>query len=406
MLRNPIIIAAPPRSGTTMVAGLLKLHGAWVGRARVTNHPGSNSLIATENQDIKKLMKTLARTYKYNNWSEELPEITPEDAKVLGTWLREAIEKIVPHGEPWLVKTAWTLIFYDIWKEAFPGAKWVIVSRHIKNIVQSVKRHPKMALHKRKDVKKYIKALHKKQDQVWEEVTIKRAHYVYADALSSGHMGTAGSLLTFCGITFNPEITRYFIKPEMFHRNTKRQADIPFPIEGGRRYKWLKQMIIKRGYRSGAELGCARGKTTKYLLNRLPELKLICVDLWDKAPQGNGGTQYKEWNFEAIYSSFTKSVASQNGRVRILRGLSWEAASLVDDESLDFVFIDADHEYESVKKDIIAWTPKLKPGGTLCGHDTHFSGVQQAIQELIPNHNLVGVDHLWECKKEDVLLNE
>jgi predicted O-methyltransferase YrrM len=42
-------------------------------------------------------------------------------------------------------------------------------------------------------------------------------------------------------------------------------------------------------------------------------------------------------------------------------------AGKVKDGSLDFVFIDADHRYLAVIKDLAAWTPKLKPGGTLCG---------------------------------------
>ena len=79
-------------------------------------------------------------------------------------------------------------------------------------------------------------------------------------------------------------------------------------------------------------------------------------------------------------------------------------ADRVEDGTLDFVFIDADHIYEAVVKDIRAWTPKLKSGGTLCGHDTHFDGVLKAIKELIPNYIEVEVDHVWECRKEDVRL--
>ena len=53
---------------------------------------------------------------------------------------------------------------------------------------------------------------------------------------------------------------------------------------------------------------------------------------------------------------------------------SLEAASNIEDKSLDICFIDADHRYEEVKKDILAYFPKIKPGGILCGHDLeqHF----------------------------------
>jgi predicted O-methyltransferase YrrM len=402
MLKNPIIIAAPPRSGTTMVAGLLKKHGVWVGNARVTRYPGTNSIIATENQNIKDLMKIMARSFDYQNWNKGFPVISLEDAENWGCWLRSEIKKIVPDNTIWLIKTAWTLIFYDIWKAAFPDAKWIIIDRRTNDIVASALRHPAMKRRGMKKIKQYVRALKKKQSLVWDELGIKQVHYVYADALASGDMGTAGSLLTFCKITFNPKITRNFIKPEIYHKSA-RQGGIPYPVEGGKRFLWLARMINKRNHTLGAEIGCARGKTTKNLLKKCPNLSLLAVDLWGYAPSGNGGTQYKQWDFDSIYECFKKNIASHNGRLKIIRGLSWEVASRIDNESLDFVFIDADHEYESVKKDILAWTPKLKTGGTLCGHDTHFSGVKQALQELIPHHKLVGIDHLWECKKEDVI---
>jgi predicted O-methyltransferase YrrM len=60
------------------------------------------------------------------------------------------------------------------------------------------------------------------------------------------------------------------------------------------------------------------------------------------------------------------------------------AASLYNDESLDFVFIDASHDYESVKKDIFAWLPKVKKGGVLSGDDylQKHGGVVQAVNEI------------------------
>lgn len=48
---------------------------------------------------------------------------------------------------------------------------------------------------------------------------------------------------------------------------------------------------------------------------------------------------------------------------------SLEAATRIDDDSIDICFIDADHRYEHVKKDIMAYLPKVKENGFLCGHD-------------------------------------
>ena len=59
--QDPILIAAPPRSGTTMLAGLLYYHGMWVGRSRTTMYPGTNSEFGSENIDIKNIMKKRKR---------------------------------------------------------------------------------------------------------------------------------------------------------------------------------------------------------------------------------------------------------------------------------------------------------------------------------------------------------
>ena len=61
--------------------------------------------------------------------------------------------------------------------------------------------------------------------------------------------------------------------------------------------------------------------------------------------------------------------------------MSWDGAQHYDDKSLDFVFIDAGHDYTSVKKDIDAWLPKVKSGGILAGHDfmNEYSGIIQAV---------------------------
>jgi len=189
-------------------------------------------------------------------------------------------------------------------------------------------------------------------------------------------------------------------------RKVKQEQKLsPFLREGyvreeGKRFIWLTNLIRENNLKIGAEIGCHRGATTSALLRRNPDLKLIAVDLW----ADSGSVQYKDWNFKSSKSSFDARVRLYTQRVIVLQGLSWEMAEKVNDNSLDFVFIDADHEYESVVKDIKAWTPKVKDDGFVTGHDTHFKGVYEAINELIPNWKPAGIDHVWYCKKGDVLL--
>jgi hypothetical protein len=74
-------------------------------------------------------------------------------------------------------------------------------------------------------------------------------------------------------------------------------------------------------------------------------------------------------------------------------GDSWQpvTAKEFEDESIDFVFIDANHTYEFVSKDIAAFLPKMKKGGIMAGHDfngAHPGVVQAVIEAFIGDINL------------------
>lgn len=73
--------------------------------------------------------------------------------------------------------------------------------------------------------------------------------------------------------------------------------------------------------------------------------------------------------------------------VTLIVGDSKTAATLFPDESVDFCFLDAAHDYENVKDDILHWITKIKPGGVLGGDDLCpgiWDGVVQAVEELLP----------------------
>jgi len=63
---------------------------------------------------------------------------------------------------------------------------------------------------------------------------------------------------------------------------------------------------------------------------------------------------------------------------------SLESYKLFEDESIDFLFIDGDHKYETVKKELKFWYPKIKNGGTIGGHDFFAEGnqVKKAVEEF------------------------
>jgi hypothetical protein len=136
------------------------------------------------------------------------------------------------------------------------------------------------------------------------------------------------------------------------------------------------------------------------IVNSGKDIKLDCVDPFDgRAEPGHG---YRDVN----YDEFLRVMAPVMHVVKTLRMASLEAATLYEDNSLDFVFVDATHTYDNVKLDIQAWLPKVKPGGLLTGHD-YGGGVKQAVDELLPDRTITNDDlpHLcpvWVYNKPTV----
>ena len=117
----------------------------------------------------------------------------------------------------------------------------------------------------------------------------------------------------------------------------------------------------------GAEVGVKRGFFSHHLLNNGWNGKIIGVDKWESSGDRE---------------DTTNRLANEN--VQLITGFSVEVAETIPDESLDWVYIDADHRYESIKADYTAWYPKVRPGGIICGHDYGINdfGVKQFIDEL------------------------
>lgn len=205
--QQPILIAGPPRCGTTMLAGLIAPHGVWVGRARTTWYPGTNSEFPAENQDIKDVMKRLAAGVSYRNWSTPLP-------KQLDFWpgVKQEIEAFVPEDEPWLVKTTWTVIWWRFWNQAYPNAHWVLPQRPVDSVMNSIRRHPRMARRPAVMSRRFIEAIYARQEELMESV-----HYAYCFSvlkIAKGDTEEIDRLFKFIGIKPNWTHINRWIQPE------------------------------------------------------------------------------------------------------------------------------------------------------------------------------------------------
>ena len=116
-----------------------------------------------------------------------------------------------------------------------------------------------------------------------------------------------------------------------------------------------------------------RGWTICHLLQNCPELRMVGVDQWIEIPDTGeiGWQSYDHIDLDYWADKVMQRVIA-TGHGRVLRMASLDAAKLIDDGSLDSVFIDADHTYRGCRDDIMAWGPKIKRGGYICGHDHQY----------------------------------
>jgi hypothetical protein len=136
------------------------------------------------------------------------------------------------------------------------------------------------------------------------------------------------------------------------------------------------------------EVGSWKGKSASFLaveiINSNKNIELFCVDPWF------GGEQYglPTSNGDSVYNEFINNIAPVSHVIKPIRMTSEDASKQFEDESLDFVFIDGLHDYESVKNDISYWYPKVKVGGIISGHDYCVGwGVIPAVDEWCTNNN-------------------
>ena len=141
----------------------------------------------------------------------------------------------------------------------------------------------------------------------------------------------------------------------------------PFPINCGR-FLEIPKLFSKLGLKRGAEVGVYRGRYSHDLLTKIEGLEhLTGVDAWELY---KGYKDYdKIEDIQDAHREASETYKKFGDKATLIQGWSTEVAKTIPDESLDFVFIDANHAYEYVVADIAAWAPKVRRGGIVYGHD-------------------------------------
>lgn len=167
-------------------------------------------------------------------------------------------------------------------------------------------------------------------------------------------------------------------------------------------YADLYQLIVQNAPEKShfVEVGSWKGRSASCMaveiINSGKNIIFDCVDTWTGTEDPEEKAIQSEYqNDEAIlnntlYELFLKNTEKVSHIINPIRKSSTEAAKLYQNESLDFVFIDACHTYNCVDADIKAWLPKIKINGIIAGHDIYHDPVRRAVADNIPNYSKHG----------------
>lgn len=180
-----------------------------------------------------------------------------------------------------------------------------------------------------------------------------------------------------------------------------------------KRFELLAELIKDIKHPVGAEIGVCDGASSLYLLEHIKNIQLFCVDpytMYQQKYDGSESRQHshkKQSDFDAQYKRVKSKLDKFGDKVDLIRKTSVEAAEKIEDDSLDFVFIDANHLYDSVKQDILTWLPKVKVGCILLGHDynkndkDHLKNTCKVVDEIFQPEQLnFGADNCWWIRRK------
>jgi predicted O-methyltransferase YrrM len=153
----------------------------------------------------------------------------------------------------------------------------------------------------------------------------------------------------------------------------------------------LPILLNRRGLVGRAvEVGVFQGAYSARLLSAWRGRELVSIDPWDGA--------------DDALEQARRTLARFGRRSTIWRSTSLEAAEHIEDASLDFVYIDALHDYDSVRRDLEAWYPKVRVSGILAGHDYFDRGnkrVKSAVDDFVAERRLT-VRSTWRDRPKPV----
>jgi glycosyltransferase involved in cell wall biosynthesis len=129
----------------------------------------------------------------------------------------------------------------------------------------------------------------------------------------------------------------------------------------------LPEIWRDAGYRVGVEIGVQRGVYSSHILRTMPDVHLHSIDPWAVYGENKSTAAAQERNYSIAMERLKPFI--DEGRCTVHREFSQKMVNLLEDESLDFVFIDGDHTFNACAMDLINYVPKVRRGGMVAVHD-------------------------------------
>lgn len=139
------------------------------------------------------------------------------------------------------------------------------------------------------------------------------------------------------------------------------------------------------------ELGSWVGRSSAYMAveiaNSGKPIKFHCVDSWEGTGLPGEYDANKDIVEQGLLETFKRNMTPVEAYYTPHQGMTTDVAKQFEDNSVDFLFLDAGHAYEAVAADLKAWMPKVRSGGWLAGHDFFSApqGVGRAVTESVKN---------------------
>lgn len=148
----------------------------------------------------------------------------------------------------------------------------------------------------------------------------------------------------------------------------------------------LAKHFAKLGFTKGVEIGVADGRYAEILCESIPNLSYWGVDVWAEYEGNWRDNKYQDGAYLQAQMRL-----KQYPKAELYKMTSLRASLEFGDNSMDFVFIDGAHDFDNVMLDILLWTPKIKSGGIVSGHDYYqlsAGGIIPAVNAYVQAHKI------------------